>query len=71
MLGLTQALHDLGVDVVLRAARRGHVQVSSLALVAVLLALPHKRLLLGGHFKNGWVQRLNDRVASLGILIDD
>ena len=71
MLCLAQALHDLGVDVVLRAARRGHVEVSSLALIAVLLALPHKRLLLGGHFENGRVQRLNDRVALLGILMDD
>ena len=71
VLGLAQSFHDLGVDVVLCATGRGHVEVSPLAFVAVLLARPHKRLLLGGHFENGGVQRLNDRVANLGILIDD
>ena len=42
MLGLSQSLGDLWVDVVLGAALRRLVQVLALVRVSVLLALPHE-----------------------------
>lgn len=42
MLVLTQTLRQLGINVVLGAASARHVQVATLASVAVLLALPHQ-----------------------------
>ena len=42
VLGLSQSLCDLWVDVVLGAALRRLVQVLALVRVSVLLALPHE-----------------------------
>ena len=71
MLGLSELLSDLGIDVVLRASLRCHVQVLTLIRVAILLALPHERLFLGGDFEDRRVKRLDNRVRKGSLLVDN
>lgn len=71
MLVLTQTLRQFGIDVVLRSALCRHVQVAALTLIAVLLALPHERLFLGGDLEHGRVKLLQNWVDLSGVLVHD
>ena len=42
----------------------------SLVRISVLLALPHEGALLGSNLEYGRVQRLNNRVGDLSVLVD-
>ena len=66
VLGLAQSLHDLWINVVLNVSLCRIVQFLPLVSISVLLALPHLGALLGRHFKDSWVKRLNDWVAHPG-----
>ncbi len=69
MLGLTQFLHNLRVDIVLHASLGGIAQVFALVGITILLALPHERLFLGSHFEHGWVKRFDHRVWNCSLLV--
>ncbi len=71
MLGLTQFLHNLRVDIVLHASLGGIAQVFALVGITILLALPHERLFLRSHFEHGWVKRFNHRVWNCSLLVAD
>ena len=71
VLSLTESLHDLRVHVVLSGPLRRVVQIFPLVGVPVLLALPHERALLRGHFKYIRVEALNHRITDRRLLVDD